>query len=490
MTVLVGRMKKETVQFALCLLAGTLMGGILLLDLPSKWKIAFFVATGIIGLILGTKSPVRVLLCILAFLVPFNLSKGLVSRPEYSGYTNSVSISPSDILVLILLGLLLAKAALHQANIHIPSIIVSALAWLVLSSLSLLAAQDNQAVVFQLINMSKMVLLCLAIAGSVTNDLDLTFVITGLMLSMVFQSFVGIYQGVTGHPLGLQILTEISEVRQQDLSVGLVSRVQGMLGAPTILGMYLSTGVPLALALLFSRTRRYVKVLAGVTLCLLGWALIFSLTRAAWGNFLVSICLVIVLAVRRKRISIKAAIVITGATALVLLGVALIGTDLIRSRLIGTDRGSAHGRITQARGALAIMRDNPAVGIGLNNYTLVSPRYDQEDAAAWNYYAPIVHNAFLLIGAETGFLGLGAFVVFLVILLIQAWRIIANAPSDIVWVTGVGILGGLAALIIHSLVGYGLLGSSQIFKQFWLLAGLAAALMQRVGHERHDIRRT
>jgi O-antigen ligase len=334
-----------------------------------------------------------------------------------------------------------------------------------------------------------MVLLCLAIAGSVTNDLDLTFVITGLMLSMVFQSFVGIYQGVTGHPLGLQILTEISEVRQQDLSVGLVSRVQGMLGAPTILGMYLSTGVPLALALLFSRTRRYVKVLAGVTLCLLGWALIFSLTRAAWGNFLVSICLVIVLAVRRKRISIKAAIVITGATALVLLGVALIGTDLIRSRLIGTDRGSAHGRITQARGALAIMRDNPAVGIGLNNYTLVSPRYDQEDAAAWNYYAPIVHNAFLLIGAETGFLGLGAFVVFLVILLIQAWRIIANAPSDIVWVTGVGILGGLAALIIHSLVGYGLLGSSQIFKQFWLLAGLAA-LMQRVGHERHDIRRT
>jgi len=484
MTVLVGRMKQETVQFALCLLAGTLMGGILLLDLPIKWKVAFFAAIGIIGLMLGTKSSVRVLLCILAFLVPFYLGKGLISRPEYLGYTKGVSINLSDMLVLLLLGLLLAKAAVHQANIHFPSIIVAALAWLVLSSLSLLTAQDSQAVAFQLINMSKMVLLCLAIAGSVTDDLDLTFVITGLMLSMGFQSFMGIYQGVTGHPLGLHIVSETSEINQMDLNVGLVGRVQGMLGAPTILGMYLSTGVPFAMALLFSRTRRYVKILAAATLCLIGWALIFSLTRAAWGNFLVTICLVIVLAVRWKRISKKAAIITAVATALVLLGVALAGTDLIRSRLTTSDRGSAYGRITKASAALAIMRDNPAVGIGLNNYPLVSPRYDQEDAAASNYYAPIVHNAFLLIGAETGLLGLGAFVVALVILLIQAWRIIANAPSDMVWIAGVGILGGLVALIIHSMVGYGLLGSSQISKQFWLLAGLCAALMDRVDHKR------
>jgi O-antigen ligase len=253
--------------------------------------------------------------------------------------------------------------------------------------------------------------------------------------------------------------------------------------------MYLSTGVPFAFALLFSKTRPSVKILATITLCLIGSGLIFSLSRAAWGNFVVTICLVVMLAVRRKRISTMTAIVIACAIALVLLGVALFGTDLILSRLNSNDQGSAASRITLNEGALAIIRDNPVVGIGLNNYTLVSPGYDQADAATWNHFAPIVHNTFLLIAAETGLLGLGAFVVFLVILLIQAWRIVDQAPSDTVWVAGVGILGGLAALIIHNMVDYTLLGSGRVFTQFWLLTGLCAALMQRVNLERQDIRR-
>jgi O-antigen ligase len=489
MIVLVRRIRQETVQFALCFLGGTLMGALMLLDLPPKWEIAFFGTIGIIVLMFFTKSPERVLLCILAFIVPFYMGKGIVERPGYTGYLLGISINLSDVFVLILFLLLLAKKALNQVNIHIPSIILAALAWLVLSSLSFLAAEDSQAAAFQLVNMGKMFLLCLAIAGSVRNDIDLTFVIAGLMLNMVFQSLVGIYQGVTGHPLGLGILAEATDLSKQELSIGLASRVMGTLGSPTALGFYLSTGVPFALALLFSRIRRYVKVLAAITLCLIGWALILSLTRAAWGNFLVAICLVLVLAVRRNRISKKGAIVIAGATALVLLGTTLFSTNLIRSRLTSSDQGSAHGRITQAIGALAIIQDNPVVGIGLNNYALVSPRYDQADAAAWNRYAPIVHNSFLLIAAETGLLGLGAFIVFLVILLVQAWRIIDNAPSDTVWVTGVGILAGLAAMIIHSMVDYTLLGSARVFNQFWLLAGLCAALMQRVDHERHDIRR-
>ena len=98
------------------------------------------------------------------------------------------------------------------------------------------------------------------------------------------------------------------------------------------------------------------------------------------------------------------------------------------------------------------------------------------DAASWNNYTPIVHNAYLLITAETGIIGLAAFIFFLVILLIQAWRIINQAPNDTVWVASVGILGALIAMTIHSMVDYVLLGSGVVFTQFWLLAGLTAAL--------------
>ena len=483
-------MSPGIVQYAWCFVVAILCGRSLLLDVPDKWKITLVAAPAAAVLALAVGRPKRILLLLIAFTVPFYWGKALAIRPEHISYITGVGINLSDVLALTLLLILLGKLSRRQAKISPFSLItVPALAWLVASSFSLLAAKDGDLALFQLVAMVKLLLLCWVVASSIGNDVDLTIVITGLMLGMVFQALVGVYQGVTGHPLGLDFLVETAGIHKQQLGVGLVSRVQGTLGSPNTLAIYLSTGVPFALALLFSKTRPSVKILATITLCLIGSALIFSLSRAAWGDFLVTICLVLVLAVRRTRISTKAAIVIAGATALVLLGVALFGTDLILSRLTGDDQGSASSRITLAEGALAIMRDNPVIGIGLNNYTLVSPGYDQADAAAWNYYAPIVHNAFLLIAAETGLLGLGAFVVFLVILLIQAWRIVDQAPSDTVWVAGVGILGGLAALVIHSMVDYTLLGSGRVFTQFWLLAGLCAALMQRVDHERQDIRR-
>jgi len=490
MTVTLERAREKIIQLALCLLVGTLSGGILLLDLSLKWEIVFFGVIGIIVLILVTKRPERVLLGILAFIVPFYFEKAIITQPGSTTYATNVSVYLSDILALALLLIFLGKLARKQVKINsFANVMVPALAWLIVSFISLFAAKDGELVLFQLINIGKMILFCWVVASSVEHDGDLTFVITGLMLGIAFQSLVAIYQGVTGHPLGLGFLTEATVIMTQQLGVGLVNRVQGTMGYPNTLAMYLSTGVPFALALLFSEKRFFVKVLVGITLCLISWALILSLSRAAWGNFLVTICLVLVLAIRRKRIRLIAAIVIGGTIAILLLGVALFGTDLIQSRLTSNDQGSAASRITLDEGALAVIRDNPVIGIGLNNYVLVSPRYDQADAAAWNDYTPIVHNAYLLIAAETGLLGLGAFVVFMVILLIQVWKIVNQALGDTVWVAGVGILGALIALIIHSMVDYALLGSSLLFTQFWLLIGLSAALMQRIDRERQDIRR-
>jgi O-antigen ligase len=174
------------------------------------------------------------------------------------------------------------------------------------------------------------------------------------------------------------------------------------------------------------------------------------------------------------------------AAALVLLVTEIFGSNLILSRLTSNDQGSTNSRFTLAKAALDIFRDNPVVGVGLNNYALVSPRYDRADAASWNHFTPIVHNVYLLIAAETGIIGLAAFVVFLSILMIQAWRIIAQAPNDTVWVAGVGILGGLIAMGIHSMVDYVFLGSGLVFTQFWLLAGLTASLIQRIKDEKQN----
>ena len=390
-------------------------------------------------------------------------------------------------MILILLLIFLGKLARGAAKIKSFSVIMlPALVWLIASALSLIAAKDGELSLFQLINMGKMILLCWVVASSVRDDGNLTIVITGLLLGMGFQSLVGIYQGVTGHPLGLSFLSEASVVAQQQLGGGLVNRVQGTLGSPNTLAMYLSVGVPFVWVILFSRAKPFVKIVASITLCLFAWALIFSLSRTAWANFIVTICFVLVLAVRRKRIRLKTAIVSGVAAALVLLVTEIFGSDLILSRLTSNDQGSTNSRFTLAKAALDIFRDNPVVGVGLNNYALVSPRYDRADAASWNHFTPIVHNVYLLIAAETGIIGLAAFVVFLSILMIQAWRIIAQAPNDTVWVAGVGILGGLIAMGIHSMVDYVFLGSGLVFTQFWLLAGLTASLIQRIKDEKQN----
>jgi putative inorganic carbon (HCO3(-)) transporter len=475
--------RSATAQFGLCLLGGILIGWILLLDVSLKWEIASLAALGTAALMVGGSN--RILLFMLVFSVPFYFGKALISRPEHLGLSSGVIVNHTDILALVLLLLFLARLALgHMETRPFPLIMAPALVWLVFSAPSILAARDGEFVIIQLINMGKLLLLCWVVAKSIKNEADLIWVITALMLAMLFQAFVGIYQGVSGRPVGLDFLTETTAVQKQVLSEGLANRVQGTIGHPNSYAMYLTTVLPFALALLFSRIRRSFKLVAGIALSFGFLALIYSLSRSAWINFLVTICIVLLLAVRRKRISSKAAIRIAIATSLILVGFTLFGPKIILSRLTSPDRGSAHGRITLAQTALAIIKDHPWVGVGLNNYQLVSPQYD-----ATNYVRNVtVHNLFLLIAAETGLVGLAAFLTFLAILLVQAWRIIKRAPNDIVWVAGVGVFSTFIVVVLHGITDYALLGSVQLITQFWIIAGLSAALIQRIEYEERNIK--
>lgn len=489
MTAAFMRARQEIAQFALCLLVGILCGGILLFNLPLKWQFAVFGALGLAVPVLLAQSPQRPLLFALAFTVPIYFGKAFIIRLGPASLSSGVSIFLTDVLALALLLLLLIKLALRRATIRfVPMIMIPALGWLVSSSLSLLAARDTGFALIQLINTGKLLLLGWVVANSVVDEADLMWVIRGLMLGLLFQALVGIYQGVIGRPVGLDFLTETNVVHEQELSVGLVNRVQGTIGHPNSYAMYLTTVMPFALALLLSATRGSLKVLAGITFCLSCMALVYSLSRTAWVNSLVMFSVVLALAVRRKRITSQAAVLMAGTALLILLALMLFGPDIILARLTSDDRGSTYSRVTQSRIALRIIQDHPLVGVGLNNYVLASAEYGPANSVSWSG-APVVHNLFLLIAAETGFVGLTAFLVFLAILLVGAWRIISRAPDDTVWVAGVGIFAACVALAVHGMADYALLGSLQTITQFWLLAGLCAALSQCVDDERQHARR-
>lgn len=75
--------------------------------------------------------------------------------------------------------------------------------------------------------------------------------------------------------------------------------------------------------------------------------------------------------------------------------------------------------------SLLMIKDNPIFGVGLNNFLTNLPYYQQQSNAL--FYLQPVHNLFLLIASETGLIGLGFFVWFL----IKAYKGIMSQESRI-----------------------------------------------------------
>ena len=117
------------------------------------------------------------------------------------------------------------------------------------------------------------------------------------------------------------------------------------------------------------------------------------------------------------------------------------------------------------------MRHNPVVGVGLGNFRAA---YDSYAGSAPHFrgYDRAAHNAYLEVWAETGIIGLGLLLIAIVAQLKEAIRaIVARCSRDYV------LLSAEAAC--YGLLVYGLFGSVQWRKSFWLGWLLLAIVLQR-----------
>ena len=88
-------------------------------------------------------------------------------------------------------------------------------------------------------------------------------------------------------------------------------------------------------------------------------------------------------------------------------------------RLTDDDRGSARARVPLMMMALDIIADRPVLGVGANNYTeALKPR----KPGFGNEWLFTVHNQYLLVWAETGAVGLAAYLWFLLVTLYRGWQ--------------------------------------------------------------------
>jgi O-antigen ligase len=122
--------------------------------------------------------------------------------------------------------------------------------------------------------------------------------------------------------------------------------------------------------------------------------------------------------------------------------------------------------------AFNMIRDQPLFGVGMNNFMTVARQYDntpEQISSQWN--AP-VHNLFLFTASETGLIGLGSFLFFL-LAVVRALYPALRSPDPFVSSIGLGLLMGLLAFFAHTQVDY---SNWPSFGLLWFLLGLAVSV--------------
>jgi O-antigen ligase len=111
----------------------------------------------------------------------------------------------------------------------------------------------------------------------------------------------------------------------------------------------------------------------------------------------------------------------------------------IERRLTRDDYRSAESRIPLNKAALSIIRQNPLLGVGLNNGSEVFRRYDTTGHARLLKERQVVHNLHLLVWMEVGTLGLAAFWA----IFTGCFWVAGGVQKPVGW--GAGVLVGVSA---------------------------------------------
>ncbi len=300
-------------------------------------------------------------------------------------------------------------------------------------------------------------------------------------------------------------------------------RAYGTFEQPNPYGGYLALILPLALSLFLAGWRRglwsiVIWALAGLSMVLMGAALVMSWSRGAWIGLMAGVVLVVLAGFWHGTFSDLMggglAGLVSGALgtlwfytpgpgsilAPVLGGLAGLGTGLgvsvaLRRRwawlllaflllfgviflLLGGDRllpetllqrlsdfvpyvemPDARGmhvtdenfavveRLAHWQAALGMLDDHPLLGVGIGNYVPVYPGYA---LPGWKDPLGHAHNYYLHIAAETGLVGLVAYLLLILACFRHVWRALREVSGHLQGVA-LGILGVLAAFAVHSL---------------------------------------
>jgi putative inorganic carbon (HCO3(-)) transporter len=219
-------------------------------------------------------------------------------------------------------------------------------------------------------------------------------------------------------------------------------------------------------------------------------ALVMSWSRGAWLGLAAAVAVMAIAVVARSGRAAIVGLVLVIAVAYLLLAGGLVlvppsivqrfsdfipytGVTDVRGLEITDANFAVLERMAHWQAALDMWTDHPWLGVGIGNYEPVYARYALPQ---WPLPLGHAHNYYLNIGAETGVLGLLAYLLLWGAALAGAWRATRRATAW-QWGVALGVLGVLVHLSVHNLVDN--LFVHAMYLQVAILLGIIPFLTRR-----------
>jgi O-antigen ligase len=364
------------------------------------------------------------------FTIPFAIDYGFLASPHV-GWVSGVFIRLSDLSFLLLPVVLLAGGSARISLL--PRISLPAMCFVMACLLSLANSTAAGYTCYQVFQVASIVFMYLLIAGNaLTREEDMKLVVKFLLISLLFQSVLSIFQFTTGIDINFRTGQETSFMT---LGEGLV-RSFGTIGRPNAFGGYIVPLILLAEVQIISGIEKR-RGLAWVAMLLGVAALLFSFSRGAWTSFAVANLFLVAVAARRRLDWLRRLLLAQLAVVVALLPLSY----LIMERIFGYDANAAWSRVPLMKLAWNMIADHPFLGVGVNTFLNVAYKYITPDIAqAW---VGEVHNMYLLVFAEAGIVGLVTFLWLMGAMFREASRLSRDSDP---FLAALG-LGGMAAMV-------------------------------------------
>lgn len=402
-------------------------------------------------------------------------------------YTAGLSLTLSDLFLLPLLFLwiidrtIIRRQAIYWSRLHLLPLLF--LLWLWFTAA---IAEDKSAALFMCLDYSKYTLIFVMLADYIRTPRHFRLVLLGLAAALCVHTAMALLELLAGNIINLQgtKTTPTGTSLVFDQAGGLHAfRPSGFMGHPNALSDLMVFLLPPMLLLLLLG-KRYIgrspwlaiAALFGLAVVLL----LLTLSRAGWIACAAAFLFVLVLGygrgiVRKRHIHFLVLLGAVGLTCAVLLFPA------VYLRITESDQRSGESRMAMMHQAALIIQRNPVAGVGVGGYNRAAHANIPEQFAYLSPYFQeellkgVVHNKYLLVTSETGFVGLSLFVLML-------GRFVLAVPREARWsdpvlfALALGITGGIVGQVVFYLFDHFYTDARIVL--CYLYFGLLAALLK------------